>query len=73
VSYPWLHDSEMNAARAEREAGDILSDTDRADQRRLEARLETDPDFRAWADARYFERWGIERPQPGTGDPEAEA
>jgi len=72
VSYPWVHESEMNAARAEHEAGAILTDADRAYQHRMEARLESDPDFRAWADARYFQRWGTERPHPGAVQPEAE-
>jgi hypothetical protein len=72
MSYPWLHESEMSAARAEHEAGAILSEVDRDYQRRLEARLESDPDFRAWADARYLERRGTERPHADAVEPEAE-
>ncbi|HVT67209.1 MAG TPA: hypothetical protein VHF26_05635 [Trebonia sp.] len=58
----WLHDSEIAAARAEHEAGDILDSEGRAWQQRLEARLEADPEFAAWADRKYLERWGVPRP-----------
>jgi hypothetical protein len=68
VSYPWLHDSEMDAARAEHAAGDLLGDDGRAAQRRMEAALDADPEFRAWADAKYLDRWGVPRPHP---EPEA--
>jgi hypothetical protein len=68
VSYPWIHESEMDAARAEAAAGDVLGDEGRAFQARIEAALEADPEYRAWADAKYLERWGHQRP-----DPEAEA
>jgi len=69
MSYPWIHESEMDAARAEAEAGDILGDGGREFQQQLESRLEADPEFRAWADAKYRDRHGIERPHP---EPEAE-
>jgi hypothetical protein len=64
MSYPWIHESEMDAARAEAEAGDLLGDEGRAFQQQLEAGLEADPEFRAWADAKYLERHGTERPRP---------
>jgi hypothetical protein len=72
MSYPWIHESEIDAARAEAEAGDILGDEGRAFQRRIEASLEADPEFRAWADAKHLERWGHRRvlPEP---EPELEA
>jgi len=72
MSESWIHESEMDAARAEHEAGDIPGDEGRAYQRQLEERLEADPEFRAWADAQYLERHGAERPHPEIEDPEAE-
>ncbi len=69
MSFPPIHESEMAVARAEHEAGDILGEDGQAFQHRIEAALETDPDYRAWADAKYQERWGRERPHP---EPEAE-
>lgn len=63
MSYPWISDSEMDAARAEHEAGDTLGDDGRASQRRIDAALGRDPEFRAWADVKYLERWGTPRPQ----------
>jgi hypothetical protein len=48
VSYPWIHESETAAAHAEHDAGDLLGEEGRRFQRRVEAALEADPDFRAW-------------------------
>jgi hypothetical protein len=59
VTYPWLSESEMAATRAEYDVGDLLGDEDRAAQRELDAALERDPEFAAWADQRYLERWGV--------------
>jgi len=42
MSESWIHQSEMNAARAEYEAGDILGNEGRAFQQRIEAVLEAD-------------------------------
>ena len=64
MTYPWLSESEMAAARAEYDVGDLLGDEDRAAQRELDAALERDPEFAAWADQRYLERWGVPRPHP---------
>jgi hypothetical protein len=72
MGYPWVHESEMDGARAEAEAGDLLGDEGRAFQARIEASLEPDPEFRAWADAKYLERHGVERSHPEL-EPEAEA
>ncbi len=69
MSYPWIHESEMDAARAEAEYGG-LSPEEREYQRGLEQTLEADPDYQAWADAKHLDRWGIERPHP---EAEAEA
>lgn len=43
MSYPWIHESELAAARAEYEAGDILDHEGRAEQRRIEELMERDP------------------------------
>jgi hypothetical protein len=64
MSFPWIHESEMDAERAAAAAGDILGDAGRAEQRKIDEMLERDPEFRAWADAKYLERWGIPRPHP---------
>lgn len=64
MSYSWIHDSEMDVARAEAAAGDILGEEGREFQRNLEQRLEADPEFRAWADRKHLERYGAERPHP---------
>lgn len=58
MSYPWIHESEMKAARAEHEAGDLLSEEGRAFRWRIEAAFEADPGFRAWADQKFAERSG---------------
>jgi hypothetical protein len=71
VSYPWLHDSEMAAARAEHAAGDLPGEDGRAFQRRLEASAGADPEFRAWAARAYLERWGAGRPAAEPAGPEA--
>ena len=63
MSYPWISDSEIDAARAEHDAGDILGDEGRANQRRIDETLERDPEWRAWADAKHLERWGVPRPR----------
>jgi hypothetical protein len=64
VSYPWIHVAEMAAARAEAAAGDVLGDEGRAYQRQIGEGLEADPEFRAWADAKYMDRYGIPRGRP---------
>lgn len=70
MSFPWISESELDTAEAEHEAGDILGDDGRADQRKIDTMLEHDPEFRAWADHRYAERWGTPRP---TREPDIEA
>ena len=47
---------------------DLLGDEGRAVQRRIEAALDRDPDYRAWAAAKHLDRWGTEHPHP---EPEA--
>lgn len=71
MSYPWLHDSEMAAACAEHEAGDLLGEDGRAFQRRLQAALDAGPEFRAWAARTYLERWEAGRPAAEPAEPEA--
>jgi hypothetical protein len=61
-----IHESEIAAARAEHDAGDLLGKDGREFQRRLEISLERDPQFRQWADQKHRERWGTERQRPDT-------
>ena len=65
MRYPWIHASEMAAAHAEAAAGDILGDEGRAYQRQIDEGLEADPEYRAWADSKYMDRYGIPRARPG--------
>jgi hypothetical protein len=70
VSYPWLHDNETTGARAGHEAGDNPGEDGRLCQHKLEAPLEADPEFRAWADQKYPGQRRTRRPAAG---PEAAA
>jgi hypothetical protein len=65
MSYSWLSESEMDAARAQHEAGELLDDDGRVFQRRIDDALERDPEYREWADRQYLERWGVPWPQRG--------